>query len=162
MIDEHGLHPDVTPAVAVSLQTLSEDETKRAATAAREKKKMRRVFAIAVATAIILASLGVVMVTGNAPGQRTATSGATATVASVAAGVGIDARRTEILRRIDEARNGGHLKGVVYMALVSDHQSVLVGQRRAEAHGMPDADVKKLHADLDRMAAQLERHLKSH
>jgi hypothetical protein len=161
MTDEHGLHSDVTTAVAVSLQTLSEDETERAIMAAREKK-MRRVFAIAVATAIILASLGVVMVTGNAPGQRIASSGATTTVASVAAGAGVDARRTEILRRIDEARNGGHLKGVIYMALVSEHQSVLVAQRRAEAHGMPDADVKKIHADLDRMAAQLERHLKTH
>ncbi len=155
MVDEQELHPDVIPVVAGSLQHVQDDEQKRAAKRAQETK-MRRTFAIAVASAVILASLGAVMVSRHNDAQRVTVASTTTSTSSA----DFDARRTGLLRRIDEARNGGNLKGVLYMALLGEHQSLLVAQRRAEAHGMPDADVRQLNAKLDHIAAQLERHLK--
>jgi hypothetical protein len=166
MVDEQELHPDVTAAVAGSLQHLQNDDQQRVTKRARETKMRRAFAAIAVAVAVVLASLGAVMMSKHNDAQRvtmartTSTSGGSAS--GSVSGADFDARRTDMLRRIDEARNGGHLKGVVYMALLSEHQSLLVAQRRAEAHGMPDADVRQLNAGLDRIAGQLERHLRTH
>jgi hypothetical protein len=160
MTDEHELHPDVTAAVAGSLHHLQDEEQKRAAKRAQENK-MRRVFAIAIASAVVLASLGAVMLSKHAD-QRVVMASTAATSSASATGSGIEARRTDLLRRIDDARNDGRLKGVIYMALLSEHQSLLVAQRRAEAHGMPEGDVRQLNAKIDQIAGQLERHLKTH
>jgi hypothetical protein len=161
MVDEHELHPDVIPVVAGSLQHLQDDEQQRATKRAQETK-MRRVFAVAVASAVILASLGAVMMSKHNDAQRVAVANAPSGSGATVSGTDIDARRTDLLRRIDDARNDGRLKGVIYMALLGEHQSLLVAQRRAEAHGMPDADVRQLNAKLDHISGQLERHLKGH
>jgi hypothetical protein len=160
MIDEHALHPDVTPAVAGSLQHLQDDQQNSGPQPAQEKK-MRRAFAIAVAVAVVLASLGAVMASKHATEQRVTMAG-TATANVPGAAVGVDARRTDLLRRIDEARNAGHLKGVGYMALLGEHQSIQVAQRRAEAQGMTDTAVRDLNAAIDHANAKLDRHLRSH
>jgi cytochrome c biogenesis factor len=158
MVDEHELHPDVTAVVAGSLQHLQNDEEQRAIKRARETKMRRAFAAIAVTFAVVLGSLGAVMMSKHNDAQRvTVASTSTASVS----GSDFNARRTDLLRRIDEARSGGQLKGVMYMALLSEHQSLLVAQRRAEAHGMPDTDVRQLNSGLDRIAGQLERHLRS-
>jgi hypothetical protein len=160
MVYEQELHPDVTAVVAGSLHQLQEDEQQRATKRAQETK-MRRVFAIAIASAVVLASLGAVMLSKHSD-HRVAMASTAATASASTTGTDVDARRTVLLRRIDDARNDGRLKGVIYMALLGEHQSLLVAQRRAEAHGMPEADVRQLNAKMDHIAAQLDRHLKTH
>ena len=115
---------------------------------------MRRLFPIALATAVVLASLGAVLVNGKSSTSAISVASATGTVSSE-----IDARRTELMRRIEEARHAGHLRGVGYMALLGEHQSLLVAQRRAEAQGMSPEAISQLNADLDRANAHLERQL---
>jgi hypothetical protein len=159
MSDEHDLHGDLTPAVAGSLQHLKFQHDQRGAQPTREKK-MRRAFAIAIATAVVLASLGAVLANKHATDQRAGVAG-TPTTGVSGAGTNIDTRRAELLRRIDQARNAGQLRGVGYMALLSEHQSALVAQRRAEAQGMTDTAVNQLNASLDRIEANLERHLRN-
>jgi cytochrome c biogenesis factor len=158
MTDEHELHPDLTPAVAGSLQHMQDDQQKSGTRSVRDKK-MRRTFAVAVAAAVMLASLGAVLASKHHSEQRVTMASST-TISATSAD--IEARRTDLLRRIDEARNAGQLKGVTYMTLLGEHQSLQVAQRRAEAQGMTEAAVKKLNTDINRMEAQLERYLRTH
>ncbi len=158
MADEHELHPEFTPAMAGSLQQLQELQTERGLQPAKESL-MRRPLAIAIATFAILASLGAVMMSSGRQSGKSATSIYSVASANPDAGVAIDMRRSELLRRIDDARNAGHLKGVGYMMLLSEHQALLVAQRRAEAQGMSNQAVLDLNAALDHASANLERHL---
>ncbi len=115
---------------------------------------MRRHFPIAIATAIVLASLGAVLMNGKSAAPAIS-------VASAAnpAAADIDARREALMRRIEDARRTGHLRGVGYMALLGEQQTLLVAQRRAEAQGMSAEAISQLNADLDRASAHLERQL---
>jgi hypothetical protein len=119
---------------------------------------MGRSFPIAVATAVVLGSLGFALVNGK-------TTGAAFSVASakdsegVSASANFDARRAEMMQRIDQARQAGQLRGLGYMALLGEQQSLLVAQRRVEAQGMAPDAVRQLNADLDRASAHIDRQL---
>lgn len=115
---------------------------------------MRRLFPIALATAVVLASLGAVLVNG-----RSATPAISVASASQTASSEIDARRAAMMQRIEDARRTGQLRGIGYMALLGEQQSLLVAQRRAEAQGMSPEAVRQLNDDLDRASAHLDRQL---
>jgi hypothetical protein len=115
---------------------------------------MRRLFPIALATAVVLASLGAVLVNG-----RSSTPAISVASASQTASSEIDARRAAMMQRIEDARRTGQLRGIGYMALLGEQQSLLVAQRRAEAQGMSPEAVRQLNDDLDRASAHLDRQL---
>lgn len=160
MSDEHDLYADVTPAVVGSMQHLQESDARRRSPPAQGSFMRRPVF-IAVAAVVILASLGAVLVSGWRFNGRSSPSGASVATVDASASALIDARRVDLLRRIDEARDAGHLKGVGYMASISEHGALLVAQRRAEAQGMTDDAVRELNAAIDHASANLERHLRA-
>jgi hypothetical protein len=123
---------------------------------------MGRSFPIAVATAIVLGSLGFALVNGKSAGSgfsvASATDAARAST-SATASTQFDARRAEMMQRIEQARHAGQLRGIGYMALLGEQQSLLVAQRRVEAQGMAPDAVRQLNADLDRASAHIDRQL---
>jgi hypothetical protein len=120
---------------------------------------MRRLVPITVATAVVLASLGAVLVQGKSlkGGYAVASTSAPASALDT-----VDARRNALMQRIEEGRRAGHLKGLGYMTLLGEHQSVLVAQRRTEVQGVTDAAVRDLNTALDRIETNLDRELQRH
>ena len=71
----------------------------------------------------------------------------------------IEARRADQGRRIEQGRLDGRLRGVAYLALLSEQQKLQVAQRRAEAQGFPPQLLSQLLADLDRASAHIDQRL---
>ena len=110
-------------------------------------------FGLAASVMMVLAAGGLSFAksTGQAP----------ATGSTVSGSADIDARRTELVRRIEVGRQAGKLRGVGYFALLDEQHKLLVAQRRAEAQGVSDDARRQLNAALDRASANIERHLAS-
>jgi hypothetical protein len=119
---------------------------------------MGRSFPIAVATAVVLGSLGFALLHGKPTSAVFSVASATDPV-TASASTQFDARRAEMMQRIETARHAGHLRGVGYMALLGEQQSLLVAQRRVEAQGLAPDAVRQLNADLDRASAHIDRQL---